>query len=158
MTPLARLPLVTDLRDLGAPPRPGLRWSELIHPPGQPALRRLLLTATRPAGRWDGPLGTLSAGWAAHWGGAAAAAAALRRAQRSDWLLQSAVEIAYQQPLIAGSSQPVPAAAPNTPAVQVLFCIDVRSVVFRQPLESASPAVQTRGFVGSFVVGGAQAA
>lgn len=28
--PLSRLPLVTDLRDRGAPPRPGLSWAELV--------------------------------------------------------------------------------------------------------------------------------
>jgi len=65
-----------------------------------------------------------------------------------NWLLQDALELAYQQPLVRGLMA-VPA-APLPPAVQAIFCIDVRSEVFRRALEASSTAVQTRGFAGFF--------
>ena len=66
------------------------------------------------------------------------------------YLWQSASEIAYQRGLM-GSLQV--AAAPQAaarPAVQAVFCIDVRSEVFRRSLEAASPDIETLGFAGFF--------
>ena len=256
--PMSRLPLVTDLRDRGKPPRPGSSWTDLVTHQvsqhcaaffdryqaswtmdrsqglydswrqqlaadqglrwrqGRAALRRRLaalpaapqaliaaaldamavpedghqsylsavlmavggwaawcayerwqarlvgsdddkivhLLAIRLAWEWllfeDAAPRTLPPGWAARWASAAAAADALEQAQRTDWLLQSAVEIAHREPLIQGLSQAPAAAAATPPAVQALFCIDVRSEVFRRALESVSPAVHTRGFAGFF--------
>ena len=67
---------------------------------------------------------------------------------KHDWLLQSALELAYQQPLCRGLMDAP--AVPAPPTVQAIFCIDVRSEVFRRALEASSAAVQTRGFAGFF--------
>lgn len=67
---------------------------------------------------------------------------------KHDWLLQDALELAYQQPLVRGLM--ATPAAPLAPMVQAIFCIDVRSEVFRRALEASSTAVQTRGFAGFF--------
>ena len=112
------------------------------------------LLAIRLAWEWllfeDAAPASLPARWAAQWGQADAATEALRHAQRCDWLLQRAAEMAYQQPLIEGLRRPLPAPHVELPAVQALFCIDVRSEVFRRALEAVSPTVQTRGFAGFF--------
>ncbi len=264
--PLNRLPLVTDLRDRGAPPRPGLLWAELVthqvsqhcaayfdhHQAvwamdrslglyeswrqhlnadhgtpwrkGRGVLRQRLselpsdphaliaaalngmaipeaghaaylsavlmaiggwgawcayerwqarlqgsdddtiehLLAIRMAWEWllydDASANDITPGWATDWSSADSAARALQQAQRIDWLLQSAAEIAYRQPLIEGLRRPAHAETavapemPAVPAVQALFCIDVRSEVFRRALEAVDPAVQTRGFAGFFGV------
>ena len=71
------------------------------------------------------------------------AADALRQAQRIDWLLQSAVEIAYQQPLIEWLSRPSPVTAPTPVSVQAVFCIDVRSEPMRRALEDAARTAAT---------------
>ncbi len=70
--------------------------------------------------------------------------------QEHDWLLQRALEIAYQTPLCAGLLRPVANTNTQTPSVQAAFCIDVRSEVFRRALEQSGPAVQTIGFAGFF--------
>ena len=90
--------------------------------------------------------------WAARWEDADSEVSRHHREQVIDWLLQEALEIAYQQPLcedlLAGLQQP----APRTvgPEVQAVFCIDVRSEVLRRALESADPSISTRGFAGFF--------
>jgi uncharacterized protein YbcC (UPF0753/DUF2309 family) len=128
------------------------RWQARLRGSDDDTIVHLL--AIRLAWEWllfdDAVPGSVPAGWAARWGSAHAAADALQRAQRVDWMLQIAVEIAYQQPLVKGLSEPSPAVAATAVAVQAVFCIDVRSEVFRRALESVSPAVQTRGFAGFF--------
>jgi uncharacterized protein len=112
------------------------------------------LLAIRITWEWllfdDAPTGAVPTGWAAQWAQADRAIANLHSAQRTDWLLQSAAEIAFQQPLVRGLSLPKTVGAAQRPAVQALFCIDVRSEVFRRALESVSPELQTRGFAGFF--------
>jgi uncharacterized protein YbcC (UPF0753/DUF2309 family) len=74
--------------------------------------------------------------------------------QRSvDWIFQEAQEIAYQNDLCRSlrtgfrlSESDVTGVA----AVQAVFCIDVRSEVYRRALEACSSDVQTLGFAGFF--------
>ncbi len=91
-------------------------------------------------------------GWAERWAHADAEIAQHHTEQVVDWLLQEALEIAYQQPLcdslLAALHAPTP--EPPQPEVQAVFCIDVRSEVFRRALETAAPGVVTRGFAGFF--------
>ena len=75
-------------------------------------------------------------------------------AQQHDWLWQAALERSYQAPLCQGlmTARPLAADAP-TPAVQAVFCIDVRSEVYRRALEAGSTnQVQTLGFAGFFAL------
>ena len=67
-------------------------------------------------------------------------------AQRLVW--QSALENAFELNL-RGNIRPG-AADTSRPDVQAVFCIDVRSEVFRRALESTSLHVQTMGFAGFF--------
>lgn len=70
-------------------------------------------------------------------------------AQRLVW--QSAMEHAFEQKLCADIT---PKAKSETsslrPDVQAIFCIDVRSEVFRRSLESTGMKIQTFGFAGFF--------
>ncbi len=79
------------------------------------------------------------------------------RAQQTDWLWQSALERAYQAPLCQGLASALAtmestSAAVATPAVQAIFCIDVRSEIYRRALEGSSSRVQTLGFAGFFAM------
>ena len=67
-------------------------------------------------------------------------------AQRLVW--QSALENAFELNL-RGNIRPGAADA-SRPDVQAIFCIDVRSEVFRRALESTDLQVQTMGFAGFF--------
>jgi uncharacterized protein len=95
-------------------------------------------------------------GLANAWRACDAVFASTQAAQHTDWLWQAALERSYQAPLCRGLMKaPVPAAdaaVPALPSVQAVFCIDVRSEVYRRALEAASPAVQTLGFAGFFAM------
>jgi uncharacterized protein YbcC (UPF0753/DUF2309 family) len=74
-----------------------------------------------------------------------------REAQRPAWIWQRAAEIAFQESLHDALLQPVPALAEQErPALQAIFCIDVRSEVYRRALEAQDPAIETFGFAGFF--------
>ncbi len=98
-------------------------------------------------------------GWRARLGGHRAEVARLRERQAIDWILQHALERAYQVRLenglrtghwsrITGFGSDTVAAEV---AAEVVFCIDVRSERYRRALEQrGSAAVRTRGFAGFF--------
>ena len=73
-------------------------------------------------------------------------------AHHDDWLIQRACEIAYQEKVVRAltASMRTPVAATPAPSAQAVFCIDVRSEVFRRALERVAPSVQTLGFAGFF--------
>ncbi|MEO6124469.1 MAG: DUF2309 domain-containing protein [Ilumatobacteraceae bacterium] len=114
------------------------------------------LAAIRLAWEWlllgddDGLVGSsLLADWAASWTDVPSRSAAVAADQQVDWLLQAAAERTYQADIITGLAH-APMVAIEPPAVQAVFCLDVRSERFRRSLESMSPTVQTRGFAGFF--------
>lgn len=66
-------------------------------------------------------------------------------------VLQSAFDLANQRQLIkAFDEAPTVPIHKKTPKVQAIFCIDVRSEVYRRHLEITSPEIATMGFAGFF--------
>src|SRR6056297_324151 len=65
-------------------------------------------------------------------------------------ILQEAWERAVQRGLAETFAAEAVAEHTERPALQVGFCIDVRSEVFRRALESLDPSIQTIGFAGFF--------
>jgi hypothetical protein len=66
--------------------------------------------------------------------------------------LQEALEDGFASTLISSLNPPPQEASTLRPAVQAVFCIDVRSELVRRHLEAQSQSVQTRGFAGFFGV------
>lgn len=67
-----------------------------------------------------------------------------------DVVLQRAYENGFQRALIADLARGAKPARVERPVVQAVFCIDVRSEVYRRALESAWSAAETLGFAGFF--------
>ncbi len=67
------------------------------------------------------------------------------------FVAQQALESGYQNGLVARlkNHSPEPA-APGQKSLQAIFCIDVRSEVFRRALEAQSAQIETVGFAGFF--------
>ena len=77
-----------------------------------------------------------------------------RALQRPALVWQRAVEIAFQEglhsELRSASKAPQEDEDPERPALQAVFCIDVRSEVYRRALEAQDTRIQTIGFAGFF--------
>jgi uncharacterized protein YbcC (UPF0753/DUF2309 family) len=70
----------------------------------------------------------------------------------TDAILQTAAERAAQRELAQTLAEKSPRGSDHRPVLQAVFCIDVRSEVFRRALESLDPGIQTIGFAGFFGV------
>lgn len=70
-----------------------------------------------------------------------------------DAMLQEAAERAAQRQLARMFADVALLPAVKRPTLQVAFCIDVRSEVFRRALESLDPGITTLGFAGFFGLG-----
>jgi uncharacterized protein YbcC (UPF0753/DUF2309 family) len=68
------------------------------------------------------------------------------------WVWQDALEKTWQQKVNQGIALSLskPSKLEKRPALQAVFCIDVRSEVIRRALEASNPAIQTHGFAGFF--------
>lgn len=64
--------------------------------------------------------------------------------------LQEAAEDAYARHLLGSIKDRIEGEPELRPAMQAVFCIDVRSEPVRRHLERLSPAIQTKGFAGFF--------
>jgi uncharacterized protein YbcC (UPF0753/DUF2309 family) len=67
-----------------------------------------------------------------------------------DRIMLNAMEIGFQRTVIAGLKSSPRSVSRTRPAAQAVFCIDVRSEVFRRSLETVAPSMQTIGFAGFF--------
>jgi len=69
---------------------------------------------------------------------------------RAKYIAQLASENAFRSRLLNKMQSVKPEAQAARPELQAVFCIDVRSEVYRRALESQSPGIATVGFAGFF--------
>ncbi|MFZ6754860.1 YbcC family protein [Undibacterium sp. Dicai25W] len=71
-----------------------------------------------------------------------------------DWVWQDALELTWQAQVNQGLALQVKSTPESTksvrPAMQAVFCIDVRSERMRRALEASDPSIRTHGFAGFF--------
>lgn len=73
--------------------------------------------------------------------------------EQTRYALQEALEDGYVTGLLQAISPPrIEQSLAQSPSVQAVFCIDVRSEVLRRHLEAQSDKIQTKGFAGFFGV------
>ncbi|MFV9506014.1 MAG: YbcC family protein [Oscillochloridaceae bacterium umkhey_bin13] len=75
---------------------------------------------------------------------------ATQRLLANDLVLQRALEKAYQRQLFGQLGSAMPINPTERKRVQAIFCIDVRSEIFRRAVETVTSAVETLGFAGFF--------
>ena len=91
------------------------------------------------------------ADWESHLAGLASAEAAINPDLLARYIAQQALECGFQRELLAKlKGQSDPAKVANRKSLQAIFCIDVRSEVFRRVLEAQSEEIETLGFAGFF--------
>ena len=99
------------------------------------------------------PLPPSHSQWQSQWQNAAAAFSMRESAHAHDWIMQQAIEISYQREIcrsLANTPATNATSAPSPSLVQAVFCIDVRSEIFRRAMESCNTAIRTTGFAGFF--------
>lgn len=129
-----------------------LRWTARLAGGDDDHIAELL--AVRLAWEWmlfRGSGAEIEAKWNAAVAGWSKIDEAARASQADDWLLQRAHEIAWQEELCSRLCRRAPVGAvADTPSATAVFCIDVRSEVFRRALEVEGPSIATSGFAGFF--------